>query len=351
MGNWVSSRAAKRRSDKIDHYIGDDSRKFRKDIKILLLGSSESGKSTIVKQMRIIHQNGFSRNELMSYRSTIFKNTVDSAQAIVYAMRKIGVDCVHPANRTNVERILDCQIDATDGCLFTAEIAQAIHELWQDPVIPKVLIHCSEFYLMDNAAYFFAEVLRIGAPAYVPTENDVLRALQKTTGITETRFNMGQLSVHMFDVGGQQSERKNWIHCFESVTSVIFCAALSEYDQVLLEEQKQNRMAESILLFESIINSQWFLQCPIILFLTKIDIFEAKLPNRPLEQYFPEYTGGADVNKATEYILWRFMQANRARLSIYPHLPQLTDTSNVRLIFTTVKETIIQNALKGSGIL
>jgi guanine nucleotide-binding protein subunit alpha len=43
----------------------------------------------------------------------------------------------------------------------------------------------------------------------------------------------------MFDVGGQRSERKKWIHCFESVKSIIFCASLSEYDQVLLEESRQ----------------------------------------------------------------------------------------------------------------
>jgi guanine nucleotide-binding protein G(i) subunit alpha len=43
----------------------------------------------------------------------------------------------------------------------------------------------------------------------------------------------------MFDVGGQRSERKKWIHCFENVTSIIFCVALSEYDQVLLEENNQ----------------------------------------------------------------------------------------------------------------
>ena len=45
----------------------------------------------------------------------------------------------------------------------------------------------------------------------------------------------------MFDVGGQRSERKKWIHCFESVTSIIFCTALSEYDQVLLEAKEQAR--------------------------------------------------------------------------------------------------------------
>ena len=43
----------------------------------------------------------------------------------------------------------------------------------------------------------------------------------------------------MFDVGGQRSERKKWIHCFEGVTSIIFCTAISEYDQVLLEEKNQ----------------------------------------------------------------------------------------------------------------
>lgn len=55
----------------------------------------------------------------------------------------------------------------------------------------------------------------------------------------------------MFDVGGQRSERKKWIHCFENVTSIIFCVALSEYDQVLLEESNQVR-----LVLPSILTSQ-----------------------------------------------------------------------------------------------
>lgn len=82
--------------------------------------------------------------------------------------------------------------------------------------------------------------------------------------------------IHLFDVGGQRYERKKWIHCFESVTSVIFCTALSEYDQVLMEANNQvyqayvprlyyffshsgcafqNQMAESLVLFDSVINS------------------------------------------------------------------------------------------------
>ena len=94
-------------------------------------------------------------------------------------------------------------------------------------------------------------------------------------------------------------------------------------------------MLESLVLFESVINSRWFLRTSIILLLTKIDVFQNKLlkvcfivlwwsswslsfEKVPLERCFPEYTGGADINKAAKYILWKFMQANRARLSVYP---------------------------------
>ena len=56
----------------------------------------------------------------------------------------------------------------------------------------------------------------------------------------------------MFDVGGQRSERKKWIHCFENVTSIIFCVALSEYDQVLLEESNQVWILPIITAFSSL---------------------------------------------------------------------------------------------------
>lgn len=358
MGNCASTDydpGAAARSAAIDRQIEEDSKIFRKECKILLLGSGESGKSTIVKQMKIIHQNGFSDKERADYRHIIYKNLTESAQSVVLAMRKLGLVPEEPINRDNADKIMDYDVDlispASAYC-YPEDLAHAIRQLWRDPVIPKLIDkHSSEFYLMDSAPYFFKEALRIGKLNYVPTETDILRSRQKTTAIVETHFSMGPLLIHMFDVGGQRSERKKWIHCFEGVTSIIFCTAISEYDQVLLEERNQNRMTESLVLFESIVNSRWFLRTSVILFMNKIDVFRGKIPRVPLERYCPEYIGGPDVNKAAKFILLKFMQANRARLNVYPHLTQATDTTNIRLVFAAVKETIMQNALKASGIL
>ena len=45
------------------------------------------------------------------------------------------------------------------------------------------------------------------------------------------------LYFRIVDVGGQRSERKKWIHCFEDVTAILFFIALSAYDLDLREEQ------------------------------------------------------------------------------------------------------------------
>jgi guanine nucleotide-binding protein subunit alpha len=95
----------------------------------------------------------------------------------------------------------------------------------------------------------------------------------------------------MFDVGGQRSERKKWIHCFENVTTILFLVAISEYDQLLFEDETVNRMQEALTLFDSICNSRWFVKTSIILFLNKIDRFKEKLPVSPMKNYFPDYEG------------------------------------------------------------
>jgi guanine nucleotide-binding protein G(i) subunit alpha len=156
---------------------------------------------------------------------------------------------------------------------------------------------------------------------------------------------MGQLSIHIIDVGEQRAESKKWIHAFENVTSLIFVVDLACYDSVL-EESSQNQMMEQLLLFDSVVNSVWFRRTSIILLLNNVGVFKQKLSRRPLAHYFPDYPGGNDVNKAAKYLLWHFNRLNRGNLSLYPYLVEPDSVDNIQVVFSAIKETILNTALR-----
>ena len=129
----------------------------------------------------------------------------------------------------------------------------------------------------------------------LPKSQDVLRVRVRSTGITEAQFEFEGMEFSLLDVGGQRNERKKWIHCFESVTAILFCASLNEYDQVLREDPTQNRMKESLTLFDDIVNSPWFKNTPIILFLNKSDLFKEKIKRVNLSTCFENYKGKIEI--------------------------------------------------------
>eukprot|EP00158_Paraphelidium_tribonemae_P001818 Partr_v1_DN24850_c0_g1_i1_m29484 putative Guanine nucleotide binding protein (G protein) alpha len=355
MGNCASDNdiEADDRSREIDEYLRSEQREVEKskDLKILLLGSGESGKSTIVKQMKIIHLDGFSQQELAEYKVAIAANVIEAMTQLIKGIQHIQMPYEDAAIQDLAQRFLkETENKSMHECMSQA-MADMIVRIWRDPTAQTAIEKTSSFYIMDSAQYFFDNVKRIAEPGYVPTNDDILRSRVKTTGIAEIKFTLDKLKINMFDVGGQRSERKKWIHSFEGVTSVIFIVALSEYDQVLLEDSSQNRIAESLVLFENIVNSRWFIKSSIILFLNKIDLFKIKLRRTPLSRHFPEYAGDDDFAKASKFILWRFKQVNRQNLTIYPHLTCATDTSQIRVVFTAVKDTLIKNSLKNVGIM
>ena len=123
--------------------------------------------------MKIIHKEGFTDAELAEYRPIVYKNVLDSAQAVIIYMRKIGWDFVRYSNRVCffslllpilllklisskplADKVLDYRPDSeTSNSYFPTNIAEAIHQLWKDPIITKIMDeHLSDFYLMDSAA-------------------------------------------------------------------------------------------------------------------------------------------------------------------------------------------------------
>jgi hypothetical protein len=145
-------------------------------------------------------------------------------------------------------------------------------------------------------------IRRVYGDDFKPNDDDMLRARMTTTGIVETDFTMDGCAFKMFDVGGQRGERKKWIHTFDDVTSIMFIASLSEYNQTLAEDATKNRLEESLELFAGIVNMHWFADAAIILFLNKNDLFEEKVRVSDLGEYFDTYTGGCNYDNALAFI-------------------------------------------------
>nr|XP_010967450.2 LOW QUALITY PROTEIN: guanine nucleotide-binding protein G(i) subunit alpha-2 [Camelus bactrianus] len=355
MGCTVSAedKAAAERSKMIDKNLREDGEKAAREVKLLLLGAGESGKSTIVKQMKIIHEDGYSEEvESRQYWAVVYSNTIQSIMAIVKAMGNLQIDFADSSRADDARQLFALSCTAEEQGVLPEDLSGVIRRLWADHGVQACFGRSREYQLNDSAAYYLNDLERIAQSDYIPTQQDVLRTRVKTTGIVETHFTFKDLHFKMFDVGGQRSERKKWIHCFEGVTAIIFCVALSAYDLVLAEDEEMNRMHESMKLFDSICNNKWFTDTSIILFLNKKDLFEEKITHSPLTICFPEYTGANKYDEAASYIQSKFEDLNKRKdtKEIYTHFTCATDTKNVQFVFDAVTDVIIKNNLKDCGL-
>uniref|UniRef100_A0A8D3DQ51 Guanine nucleotide binding protein (G protein), alpha transducing activity polypeptide 2 n=1 Tax=Scophthalmus maximus TaxID=52904 RepID=A0A8D3DQ51_SCOMX len=334
--------AEDKKSKELEKQLQEDADKDAKTVKLLLLGAGESGKSTIVKQMKILHQGGYTKEEQLEFRAIIYGNILQSALAIIRGMEMLGIDFGASSGQEDAQKLQNLSDSIEEGTM-PSELADVIKKLWKDPGVQVHVYYC-HFYLN--------EMDRICHPDYLPTEQDVLRSRVKTTGIIEEQFSCKELHFRMFDVGGQRSERKKWIHCFEGVTCIIFCGALSAYDMVLVEDDEVNRMHESLHLFNSICNHRFFALTSIVLFLNKKDLFEEKIKKVHLSICFPDYDGPNTYDDASNYIKVQFLELNMKKgvKEIYSHLTCATDTKNVEIVFNAVTDIIIKENLKDCGL-
>jgi len=340
-----SSKGNTKQDQEINKFLREEKKRLDAEVKLLLLGAGESGKSTIAKQMKIIHLEGFPEEERATYKSIIYNNVVTSMKVLVNASRDLGIPITN-TNKAAADRIMD-----SDYGNLTKELATDIRLLWEDSGIQQVYDRQSEFQLNDSAAYYFKEIESLASENYVPSEQDVLRSRAKTTGIIETDFVVEKTKFRMVDVGGQRSERKKWMHCFQEVTAVIFCVAMSEYDLKLYEDDQTNRMHESLKLFKEICNSKWFVDTAMILFLNKRDLFETKIQKVDLKVCFPEYEGGKNYENASAFMKDKFLAQNEnPKKHIYTHMTCATDTGNIQVVFNAVKDIILHKVLDDSGL-
>ncbi|XP_061529493.1 guanine nucleotide-binding protein G(q) subunit alpha-like isoform X2 [Phycodurus eques] len=344
----TEAREVKNISGEIEKQLRRDKNNCRRELKLLLLGTGESGKSTFIKQMRIIHGGGYNEEDKCKYAKLVYQNIYASMQTMIRAMEMLHIP-FHDARHANI--LLEVEVVKVDH--LDQEYVAAIRGLWNDGGFQECFDRRREYQLSDSTKYYLTELDRISQPSYVPNLQDILRVRIPTTGIIEYPFDMESVIFRMVDVGGQRSERRKWIHCFEGVTSIMFLVALSEYDQVLVECNNENRMEESKALFRTIITYSWFQRSSVILFLNKTDLLREKILNSHLADYFPQFSGPRrDACAAQEFILKMYQEQNPDKdKKFYPHFTCATDTENIRFVFAAVKDTILRQNLQVFNLL
>jgi len=276
---------------------------------------------------------------------------------LIRAAQKFEEDAEGPAK--DEFRIVSTNKEALDKILALDPLSHelpfsyvaSIKAVWADPAIQAVYLRSSDFQLADSAKYVLDDIERIVNPESIPNQTDLLRVRSRTTGIVETEFFLDDYRFRVMDVGGQRSERKKWIHCFEGVTAIIFAVALNEYDQKLFEDGHVNRMEEAEGLFREICNSEWFKKTDIIIFFNKNDLFVDKIKRVPLATIYPEFKGPDDYQSSLEFFKGRFRELNDNKDSrhSYMHVTTGIDTENVRAVFHATKDIIFAKSLENAG--
>jgi GTPase SAR1 family protein len=223
--------------------------------------------------------------------------------------------------------------------------------LWAHPSLKATYSKRSLYQMPVSAAYFFDKIDEICASSWQPSKQDILQTRVRTTGIMETSIAYQGFQLKLIDVGGQRSERKKWINCFEGVDAVLFVAAISEYDQKLFEDENVNRMHESLNIFEEVSNLECFKDATFVLFLNKSDLFQEKIAKSPLTQCFPDYEGKNEFEPAWNFIADKYLARKKLHPeNVYVQVTCATDDSNVTFVFNTVRDIVIKKALKGAGL-
>jgi hypothetical protein len=234
---------------------------------------------------------------------------------------------------------------------------------------------------------FFKNVQRFAADDYKPSEEDMLRARARTTGVIESKFEDSGFQYTLIDVGGQvrlivracveqvlihlclqRNERRKWIHLFDNVTAVVFMAALDECahivvfvtllishnpsracftdDMVLEEASDYNRMQESLKLFEEITSNRAFEKTQFVLLLNKFDLFQNKVEERriPLQTTFPDYEGTANAEEAMQFIKAKYQLNYRAKGELVIHATCVLDKEVCLGVFGAIRGLLVRHS-------
>ncbi|KAJ1337134.1 hypothetical protein BSLG_006607 [Batrachochytrium salamandrivorans] len=319
------------------------------DPRLLILGSGDSGKTTLLKQMRLFYGEGFSRDEVEMYRKLLLENIVSCMSAYLSLCDRLGLVITHQAEKSHFTSYSHNGRDS-----LPAELISVIATLWKEKAVQSVVPLGPKYHIQDTASYFLSRAEVFGKLGYVPTNEDILHIRAPTLAVSETVFKIGIHHYRLFDVGGQRGLRKQWAPFFDNCHSVLFVTSIAGYDQTLQEESevKANRLHDAIELFGGVVNNRLLARAEMLLFLNKKDVFEEKLKTLAFSKYFPRYAGANDPESIARYIAAMFKaQRRNPDRKIMIHRTCCTDTRNMEMVVARLIEGLTKSALSRIGAL
>lgn len=357
----------------IEQLMRAEAKEQERRIKLLLLGTGESGKSTLFKQMKLLYtkEKKFRADELEVFKSAVYKNILQDIKMMVL-VQETHTDMQTKEGRDAAQKIFELSIP-----IINTEVAKIIEAAWNDPGMQQTWENRGDIQVQDSLEYFLTKqnLSRISQASYLPTNMDILRTRIRTSGVVQAEFVIDGAEIEMVDVGGQRNERRKWIQAFERVTGVMFVAAISEYNQYLFEDTTKSRQAEAVELFRSELHRDQWQSTPFILFLNKTDLFKEKLVKIPFrvdsgpERRNTDFQGphidlsreynidGSDsafeecYSAACNYLqtLYEIQQPKERQTIIYPRFTNSTDSENVKHVMDSCKDMILRKNLHIGG--
>jgi len=292
--------------------------------------------------MKLIHLHGYSTKELKEFIPTVLSNILTCLQDIIIGADKLKIEI--DLSQQEIIRWLNEATELEPESF--REKLEDIKKFVEEKGVQQILSRSNEFQIAGSFEYWFEALDRIAEPNFIPLVNDVLRLRVTTTGIVETSFEYQGTKFKLTDVGGQRSERRKWIHCFEGVTAIIFCIAINEYDMQLYEDDSVNRMHESLELLQGVCKEKFLKGIPMLIFLNKSDLFKKKISTVDMKVCFEDYTGGCNYDNAIEYLKKKLNSVIQNTRPAYIHVTCATDTENINFVFQASADIIMHSILK-----
>ncbi|KAF2734262.1 G-alpha-domain-containing protein [Polyplosphaeria fusca] len=344
--------AAAMRSEAIDRRLEEDATSLRRETKLVLMGMTNSGKELIMRQIKVLYAEGYPREERMTYQFAVRSTIRILLHSIIDLLRDTGVHL--PPDLNQDFAILLHEVETTDINRVTPAAVLAVENIWRSTPFQSLYVQNFEIDFPQYAPYFAHELQRISDADYIPSESDIIRLNQSMGGIKELRFTWDEVDVHLFNISGYIPDqfRKRWFHQLEGATALIYTVDVSTYDRPFYGQPSESQLLEDFATFESWANSPKFSGSSIILLLNNFSRFREKLQHLPLQTFFPDYVASStrsDPNSpsnddeeetaARQYILNRFKDVNRNRLSIYSFWVDLDMGDNSHL-YAALKKTL-----------